>query len=105
MRTASYPMREKFMTLLAGAAHSVREEHMTFVENGQYLRLNAQKIAATPDFTLILARLANITYDQDLTAFHQYENVFRNLMLVYDGIYFIDRQRKALYVIESMTSL
>lgn len=105
MRTASYPMREKFMTLLAGAAHSVREEHMTFVENGQYLRLNAQKIAATPDFTLMLARLANITYDQDLTAFHQYENVFRNLMLVYDGIYFIDRQRKALYVIESMTSL
>lgn len=105
MRTASYPMREKFMTLLASAAHSVREEHMTFVENGQYLRLNAQKIAATPDFTLMLARLANITYDQDLTAFHQYENVFRNLMLVYDGIYFIDRQRKALYVIESMTSL
>ena len=105
MRTASYPMREKFMTLLASAAHSVREEHMTFVENGQYLCLNAQKIAATPDFTLMLARLANITYDQDLTAFHQYENVFRNLMLVYDGIYFIDRQRKALYVIESMTSL
>lgn len=77
---------------------------MTFVENGQYLRLVAKRLANTADFTLILARLANITYDQDLTSFHQYENVFRNLMLIYDGIYFIDRAKEELHVIESMTA-
>lgn len=104
MKTVSYPMREKFLTLLASAAKSDREEHMTFVENGQYLRLVAKRLANTADFTLILARLANITYDQDLTSFHQYENVFRNLMLIYDGIYFIDRAKEELHVIESMTA-
>lgn len=104
MKTVSYPMREKFLTLLANAAKSDREEHMTFVENGQYLRLVAKRLANTADFTLILARLANITYGQDLTSFHQYENVFRNLMLIYDGIYFIDRAKEELHVIESMTA-
>lgn len=105
MKTTNYPMREKFLTLLASATHGDREKRMTFVENGQYLRLSAKRIAETSNFTLILARLANITYDQDLTAFHQYENAFRNLMLIYDGIYFIDRQKEELHVIESMTAL
>ena len=97
-------MREKFMAFLAAAVHSSGERRMTFVENGQYLRLSAEKLAATPDFTLVLARLANITYDQDLTSFQQYETVFRNLMLVYDEIYFLDRKKKALHIIESMNA-
>lgn len=104
MQQQSYPMREKFMAFLAAAVHSSGERRMTFVENGQYLRLSAEKIAATPDFTLVLARLANITYDQDLTSFQQYETVFRNLMLVYDEIYFLDRKKKALHIIESMNA-
>lgn len=104
MQEKSYPMREKFMAFLAAAVHSSGERRMTFVENGQYLRLSAEKIAATPDFTLVLARLANITYDQDLTSFQQYETVFRNLMLVYDEIYFLDRKKKALHIIESMNA-
>lgn len=104
MQQQSYPMREKFMAFLAAAVHSSGERRMTFVENGQYLRLSAEKIAATPDFTLVLARLANITYDQDLTSFQQYETVFRNLMLVYDEIYFLDRKKKALHIIESMNT-
>ena len=104
MQQQSYPMREKFMAFLAAAVHSSGERRMTFVETGQYLRLSAEKIAATPDFTLVLARLANITYDQDLTSFQQYETVFRNLMLVYDEIYFLDRKKKALHIIESMNA-
>ena len=104
MQQQSYPMREKFMAFLAAAVHSSGERRMTFVENGQYLRLSAEKLAATPDFTLVLARLANITYDQDLTSFQQYETVFRNLMLVYDEIYFLDRKKKALHIIESMNA-
>lgn len=92
------------MAFLAAAVHSSGERRMTFVENGQYLRLSAEKLAATPDFTLVLARLANITYDQDLTSFQQYETVFRNLMLVYDEIYFLDRKKKALHIIESMNA-
>lgn len=104
MQQQSYPMREKFMAFLAAAVHSSGERRMTFVENGQYLRLSAEKLAATPDFTLVLARLANITYDQDLTSFQQYETVFCNLMLVYDEIYFLDRKKKALHIIESMNA-
>lgn len=104
MEQESYPMREKFMTFLATAVQGDGERRMTFVENGQYLRLSAEKLAETPDFTLVLARLANITYDQDLSAFQQYETVFRNLMLVYDEVYFLDRKKNELHIIESMNA-
>ena len=104
MQQENYPMREKFMTFLATAVQGSGERRMTFVENGQYLRLSAEKLAETPDFTLVLARLANITYDQDLSAFQQYETVFRNLMLVYDEVYFLDRKKGELHIIESMNS-
>lgn len=104
MQQENYPMREKFMTFLATAVQGSGERRMTFVENGQYLRLSAEKLAETPDFTLVLARLANITYDQDLSSFQQYETVFRNLMLVYDEVYFLDRKKGELHIIESMNS-
>ena len=105
MCDTQYPMREKFLSFLASAVHSERESRMTFVENGQYMRLSAHKLAETPSFALLQAQLTNLTYDQDLTTFHRYENVFRNLMLIYDDIYFIDHQNKEVHVIESMTSL
>lgn len=105
MCDTQYPMREKLLSFLASAVHSERESRMTFVENGQYMRLSAHKLAETPSFALLQAQLTNLTYDQDLTTFHRYENVFRNLMLVYDDIYFIDHQNKEVHVIESLTSL
>ena len=105
MCDTQYPMREKFLSFLASAVHSDRESRMTFVENGQYMRMSAHKLAETPSFALLQAQLTNLTYDQDLTTFHRYENVFRNLMLIYDDIYFIDPQNKEVHVIESLTSL
>lgn len=96
---------KKCQAFLGKVAASGQEENMTYVDNGQYFKLRVQKVASLDHQILCRAHIYNITYDQDMASFRQYDDIFRNLMLIYDGVYFFDMARGELQVIESMNAL
>lgn len=103
--TVGSPFWKKYQAFLSKVAASGKEENMTYVDNGQYFKIRVRKVASLGDTILCRAHIYNITYDQDMTSFRQYDDIFRNLMLIYDGVYFFDMARGELQVIESMNSL
>lgn len=103
--TTISPFWKKYQAFLSKVAASGMEENMTYVDNGQYFKIRVQKVASLDNRILCRAHIYNITYDQDMTSFRQYDDIFRNLMLIYDGVYFFDMAHSELQVIESMNPL
>lgn len=74
---------------------------MTYVDNGQYMRLEAHKIAGPENRWVGWASLTNLSVDAGIRQTDAFDAVFRNVMLIFDGIYYFDRRQSLIQVIES----
>ena len=72
----------------------------TFVDNGQYLRMNVTKLSGVQDFWIGKVNLTNISFDQEATKNRRFDAMFRNVVQFFDGVYFLDLQKDEIEVVE-----
>ncbi len=97
-----FAMREKFLAFARKVVASGAPETMTYVDDGQYFRLNAQLVADVGDTHVVRVSLSNITHDEDRGASARFDAMLRSLALTYDGIYYLHVGDDKLEVVESM---
>lgn len=100
-----YPMHRKFRRFADQAIKSGRTETMTYVDNGQYMRVNLRTIARVGHHYIHRAELYNISLDEavkDKSA-HHFDNILRNILLMFEGIWYLDTEHETLEIIEPLT--
>jgi hypothetical protein len=66
---------------------SGKKEKITFIENGQYMRLTIRTIAGNKGNYIHKVGLYNITYDDKQERMRRNDEIIRNIAVVYKGIY------------------
>ncbi len=80
-----------------GTAHSI-----TYADNGQYIMASAEKIAGTRKKWYGRASLVNISEDDRSVRTHVMDDLSRNVIDIFDGVYYLDYRNDALQVITSI---
>lgn len=99
------PMHKKFRTFVDKAVDSMKKESMTYVDNGKYLRVNMEIVARTNQISVGRLALYNITFDDKFKETKRYDEIFRNAILFYDGIYYVHMDTGVLEVLEAINPL
>lgn len=99
------PMHKKFRTFVDKAVDSMKKESMTYVDNGKYLRVNMEIVARTNQISVGRLALYNITFDDKFKETKRYDEIFRNAILFYDGIYYVHMDTGVLEVLETINPL
>lgn len=97
-----YALREKLLAFARKTAAGTSETTMTYVDGGQYLRINARLIGNVGETSLMRVVLHNITHDEDGGASRRFDEMLRSLVLTYDGIYYLHVDTDEVEVIETM---
>lgn len=98
-------MHKKFRTFVDKAVDSMKKESMTYVDNGKYLRVNMEIVARTNQISVGRLALYNITFDDKFKETKRYDEIFRNAILFYDGIYYVHMDTGVLEVLETINPL
>lgn len=105
LQAPDHPMHRKFRRFADQAIKSGRTETMTYVDNGQYMRVNLRTIARVGHHYIHRAELYNISLDEavkDKSA-HHFDNILRNILLMFEGIWYLDTEHETLEIIEPLT--
>lgn len=80
-------------------------ETMTYVDNGQYMRVKSKEIAARGTHSVHQLNLTNISADKafDDTHSHRFDMLVRNVLLTYDAIWYVNLDQDIIEIIESLT--
>ncbi|MGN0364009.1 MAG: EAL domain-containing protein [Bilifractor sp.] len=95
----SYSMKSRFRSFLTKVYYGITES-MTYVDMGQYMRVHAEKIAGQPDYWLARASLTNISTAAEINQVHKQDNIFRNLILLYDELCYFNMKDDQIEVLE-----
>lgn len=79
-----------------------REDSIVYVRNGHYMRLGAKKIAGTRDFWVGQSSLLSLTSDMQQSVTAQTDNLVKNMVLFYDGLYCADPDGDRVEVLTTM---
>lgn len=107
LRSKNYPMMEKFHRFSDRILLTGQEESMTYVDNGQYMRLKARAIASVGKKTAYQVGLYNISADQELddADSHLFDRLVRNLTLAYEAIWYCNLDEETIDIIEAMSTM
>ena len=105
LQAPDYPMHRKFRRFADQAIKSGRTETMTYVDNGQYMRVNLRTIARVGHHYIHRAELYNVSLDEAVKdkSSHHFDNILRNILLMFEGIWYLDMGRETLEIIEPLT--
>lgn len=95
------PRYRKILQYLSGVFEG-KTEPLTFVENGEYLRVRAVFVAGIHDFWIGRAGLTNISPDRQTVKTHREDRLFRSIALLFDGIYLLNLEQDEIEVSESV---
>lgn len=100
-----FPMRHKFRRFINKAKQSGQSESMTYVDNGQYLRVNLKTIAQVGQKAIHRAELYNISIDEAVKdrESRRFDQIVRNIILTFEGLWYLDMQYDTLDIIESVS--
>ena len=103
LASPAYHLREKFQKFFQRAIASRQTESITYVDSGQYMRLNLRVIASLGTMRIYRTELYNITYDEEVQSqdTRRLDHILRTILQLYEGIYYIDRQNDVCEVITS----
>ena len=105
LQAPDYPMHRKFRRFADQAIKSGKTETMTYVDNGQYMRVNLRTIARVGHHYIHRAELYNVSLDEAVKdkSSHHFDNILRNILLMFEGIWYLDMGRETLEIIEPLT--
>lgn len=99
LSSRSFPMRRKLEQYLEKVSEG--DNHViTFVDHDQYIRMQAVRIAGISQFWAGTMGVLNISMDQKVYKTRQFDAAFRNLILLYDGIYCLDTEKDEIDIID-----
>ena len=82
-------------------------ETMTYVDDGQYMRLKAKEIATVDKESIYQVGLYNISAEEALddANAHRFDRLLRNVLLTYDAIWYLNLDENLVEIIETLTSI
>lgn len=95
----SYPTRSRFQEFMK-QVYTNTSGSLTYVDSGQYLQVSMIKIAGSRDHWLGKASLTNLSSIDMLGPARKLDSVFRNLELLYDGLYYLNMQEDQIEVLD-----
>ena len=95
-------VQRRLKKFIEKAIASKKEEMMTYVENGQYIRIFLDIIGGVPGFYVGRARIYNITYDQSAYNLQRVDALLRNILIVFDGLYYLDTEADTMEIIRTL---
>lgn len=106
LRSRNFPMHQKFRHFADKARKSGQPETMTYVDNGQYMQVTLKTVAQAGQRCIHQAELYNISLDEAARdkQSRRFDNLLRNILLTYEGIWYLDMERRVLEIIEPLTS-
>ena len=106
LRSRNFPMHQKFRHFADKARKSGQTETMTYVDNSQYMRVNLKTVARAGHRCIHRAELYNISLDEAARdkQSRRLDNVLRNIILTYEGIWYLNMENQVLEIIEPLTS-
>lgn len=106
LRSRNFPMHQKFRHFADKAQKSGQPETMTYVDNGQYMQVPLKTVAQAGQRCIHQAELYNISLDEAARdkQSRRFDNLLRNILLTYEGIWYLDMERRVLEIIEPLTS-
>ena len=104
LASPAYHLRERFQKFLQRAIKSGKQESLTYVDSGQYMRLRLQTIANLGATHIYRAELYNITHDSEVQGqeSRRLDQILRTIFHLYEGIYYLDCQNDVCEVISSV---
>ncbi len=104
LASPAYHLRERFQRFLQRAIRSGRQESLTYVDSGQYMRLRLQTIANLGFTRIYRAELYNITHDSEVQGHEsrRLDQILRTIFHLYEGIYYLNYQKDVCEIISSL---
>ncbi len=96
-----YGMDKKLHEFAIKPISSGEEEMLTFVSNGQYMRLQIKTLAGFDGTYIHKAELYNVTHNEDEERSRLFDSILRNAASIYRGIYLWDPEADTGLVVES----
>nr|WP_207640426.1 EAL domain-containing protein [[Eubacterium] cellulosolvens] len=87
IRSPYYALNKTVREFVDKPVSSGKKEKITFIENGQYMRLTARTIAGNKGYYIHKIGLFNITYDDAQERTRRNDEIIRNIAVVYKGVY------------------
>lgn len=107
LRSAYFPMNEKFRRFADRLRMTGQWETMTYVDDGQYMRLKAKEIVTVDKESIYQVGLYNISAEEALddANAHRFDRLLRNVLLTYDAIWYLNLDENLVEIIETLTSI
>ena len=107
LRSAYFPMNEKFRRFADRLKMTGQWETMTYVDDGQYMRIKAKEIATVDKESIYQVGLYNISAEEALddANAHRFDRLLRNVLLTYDAIWYLSLDENLVEIIETLTSI
>ena len=107
LRSAYFPMNEKFRRFADRLRMTGQWETMTYVDDGQYMRLKAKEITTVDKESIYQVGLYNISAEEALddANAHRFDRLLRNVLLTYDAIWYLNLDENLVEIIETLTSI
>lgn len=105
LNSPAYPAFRRIRKLVQKAISSGEWESATYVDNGQYMRVHLRTISAVQGRYIHLALLYNITLKKEEQEETKHlDQLFRNVLQIYDGIYCLHLQQDTMEVLLPLLS-
>ena len=97
--------REALHNIIEKAAESRRTESLSFMAANQYMRCEVKIVGAVDHWYAGEMKVYNISMDRHVKETRKMDNLFRNLMTMYGGIYFFNRKENVVHVLSTRLGL
>ena len=79
-----------------------RAKSMTYVDNGHYIMVSAEKIAGTREQWYGKASLVDIGEEGNVSKARLLDNLYRNVLDIFDGVYYMDYTHNCIHTYSSI---
>ncbi|MGN1024400.1 MAG: EAL domain-containing protein [Lachnospiraceae bacterium] len=79
-----------------------KAKSMTYVDNGHYIMVTAEKIAGTRDLWYGKASLVDLGGEGRISQARLLDNLYRNVLDIFDGIYYLDYEHDRVHIYSSI---
>lgn len=107
LQSKNFPMNQKFRRFADRVIRTGQLESMTYVDNGQFLRLKARQIAHFGANSILQVNLYNISADRNIDDedSHRFDKIVRNVLLTYDAIWYLNLEKDICEIVETLTGV
>ena len=107
LQSKNFPMNQKFRRFADRVIRTGQLESMTYVDNGQFLRLKARQIAHSGANSILQVNLYNIIADRNIDDedSHRFDKIVRNVLLTYDAIWYLNLEKDICEIVETLTGV